>query len=234
MRIAEIAATLALTAQQVEQTLFAARNGLAETLVFGTRLDCEAVRRLSAGPLQRREQRALQRHFRACAECREVVPRRRRALVLVPFLPVDRLRRYVAHALHWSPAAKTGAVAAAAVIAAAAPLAVRELGRGGQRTPRPAPAQRSMAAMTRTAGTGSRRDTPGAARSDLLAARPPGSVLPPSIPDPAGVGLAGTANRPGAPTPAAGTAPAQAPGSAGQGSPAEPPEKPEPVEAASG
>lgn len=234
MRIAEIAGTLALTAQQVEQTLFAARNGLAETLVFGERLDCEAVRRLSAGPLGWREQRALQRHFRACAACREVVPRRRRALVLLPFLPVDWLRRRVAQVMHWSPAAKTGAVAAAAVIAAAPPLAVRELGHGGQRTHGPAPAQRSVAGTAPAAGGGLHRDPPGEARSNSLAARPPGSVVPQSTPDPSGAGIIRATNGTGAPEPAAGTGPPGTAVSAGQGSPVEPSEKPEPVEVESG
>lgn len=145
LRVAEIAASLSLTAQQVEQTLFAARNGLAETLVFGERLDCETVRRLSSGQLEWREQRALQRHLRACPSCREAVPQRRRALVLLPFLPFDWLRRHVAQVVYWSPAAKAGAVAAAVVVAVAPPVAVHELGRGGRPGHEPALARTSVA-----------------------------------------------------------------------------------------
>ncbi len=145
LRVAEIAAALSLTAQQVEQTLFAARNGLAETLVFGERLGCEAVRRLSSGPLEWREQRALQRHLRACPSCREAVPQRRRALVLLPFLPFDWLRQHVSQVVHWSPAAKAGAIAAAAVVAVAPPVAVHELGRGGRPGPEPAVERTSVA-----------------------------------------------------------------------------------------
>jgi RNA polymerase sigma factor (sigma-70 family) len=51
LRIDETAAELSLTTPQVEQALFAARNRLAELLVFGERLSCVSVRRLAAGPL---------------------------------------------------------------------------------------------------------------------------------------------------------------------------------------
>ncbi|RDI73642.1 sigma70-ECF: RNA polymerase sigma factor, sigma-70 family [Gaiella occulta] len=149
LRVAEIAATLSLTAEQVEQTLFAARNGLAETLVFGGRLDCDAVRRLSAGPLEWREQRALQRHLRACAACREVVPRRRVAPVLLPFLPVDWLLRQFARAVHWSPAAKVGAIAATTAVVAAPPLAVRQLAHDSHKA-RQAPRQGPSGGSART------------------------------------------------------------------------------------
>jgi len=40
----EVARRLELTNEQVEQALFAARNRLAEVLVFGERVDCEMVR----------------------------------------------------------------------------------------------------------------------------------------------------------------------------------------------
>jgi len=43
----ETATELGLTASQVEQSLFAARNRLAEQLVFGDRLNCVTVQRLA-------------------------------------------------------------------------------------------------------------------------------------------------------------------------------------------
>ena len=49
LKMSEIAAGLALTVSQVEQALFAARNRLAEHLIFGERLSCDVVRRLAAG-----------------------------------------------------------------------------------------------------------------------------------------------------------------------------------------
>src|SRR5436190_21249403 len=70
LRIAETAAELGLSAAQVEQALFAARNRLAELLVFGERLSCVAVQRLAAGPLDGAERRALKTHVRSCPGCR--------------------------------------------------------------------------------------------------------------------------------------------------------------------
>src|SRR5262249_27006294 len=58
LRIDETARELALSLAQVEQALFAARNRMAEHLVFGDRLNCVAVRRLAAGPLDAQERRA--------------------------------------------------------------------------------------------------------------------------------------------------------------------------------
>ena len=75
LRIDETAAELSLTAAQVEQSLFAARNRLAEHLVFGDRLNCVAVQRLAAGPLDGDERRALN-HF-ARAGCRSAGKRGR-------------------------------------------------------------------------------------------------------------------------------------------------------------
>lgn len=57
LRVAEIAAELDLTTEQVEQALFAARNRLAEQLTFGRRLDCESSR--TANPSRRESPRRL-------------------------------------------------------------------------------------------------------------------------------------------------------------------------------
>jgi RNA polymerase sigma-70 factor (ECF subfamily) len=84
LRIDETAAELGLTAAQVEQSLFAARNRLAEQLVFGDRLNCVTVQRLAAGPLDAPERRALKTHLRTCQECRQAMGLRGRALSLFP------------------------------------------------------------------------------------------------------------------------------------------------------
>lgn len=84
LRIDETAAELGLTAAQVEQSLFAARNRLAEQLVFGDRLNCVTVQRLAAGPLDTSERRALKTHLRTCRECRQTMGLRGRALSLFP------------------------------------------------------------------------------------------------------------------------------------------------------
>lgn len=84
LRIDETAAELGLTAAQVEQSLFAARNRLAEQLVFGDRLNCVTVQRLAAGPLDPAERRALKTHLRTCHECRGTMGLRGRALSFFP------------------------------------------------------------------------------------------------------------------------------------------------------
>src|SRR4051794_1287344 len=73
LRIDETGAELGLTAAQVEQSLFAARNRLAEQLVFGDRLNCVTVQRLATGPLDGSERRALKTHLRSCQECRQTM-----------------------------------------------------------------------------------------------------------------------------------------------------------------
>jgi hypothetical protein len=126
LRIDETAAELGLVATQVEQALFAARNRLAEHLVFGDRLDCVAVRRLSAGPLDRDERRALKTHLRSCGACRTELGVRGRALSALPVLSGDWLRGLAAGlAGGGAPAAaKIGAVVATAGIAAGVPGAM--------------------------------------------------------------------------------------------------------------
>jgi RNA polymerase sigma factor (sigma-70 family) len=116
LRIGEAAGELGLSNAQVEQALFAARNRLAEQLVFGERLSCSAVQRLAAGPLDVRERRALKTHVRSCPACRKQLGVRGVALSLLPFPSFGLLRA--------APLpTKVAAVAAAAVVGAAIPLA---------------------------------------------------------------------------------------------------------------
>jgi RNA polymerase sigma factor (sigma-70 family) len=68
--VGEVAQQLELTNQQVEQALFAARNRLAEVLVFGDRLDCGTVRGLDRSQLTHYERRAVKSHLRSCPSCR--------------------------------------------------------------------------------------------------------------------------------------------------------------------
>ena len=92
LRIDETAAELGLSPSQVEQSLFVARNRLAEHLVFGDRLNCLAVQRLVTGPLDADERRALKTHLRSCSACRTTVGLRGRALELLPAASFDWLR----------------------------------------------------------------------------------------------------------------------------------------------
>lgn len=149
LRIDETAAELGLNASQVEQALFAARNRLAEHLVFGDRLNCVVVQRLAAGPLITEERRALKTHLRSCAGCRRELGLKGRALGLLPAGAFDWLRAlsgWVAGG--GAPAvAKVGAVVATATVAAGVPAVVEQASthRPAHRTPvratgRPAPA----------------------------------------------------------------------------------------------
>ncbi|HUZ82993.1 MAG TPA: sigma-70 family RNA polymerase sigma factor [Gaiellaceae bacterium] len=126
LRIDETAAELGLTVGQVEQSLFAARNRLAEHLVFGDRLNCVAVQRLALGPLDGDERRALKTHLRSCPACRSTLGLRGRALELLPVLPFDWLRGlFGALATAGAPAAaKVGAVVATASFAVGVPVAL--------------------------------------------------------------------------------------------------------------
>ncbi len=122
LRIDETAAELALSAAQVEQSLFAARNRLAEHLVFGDRLTCVSVRRFAAGPLDGEERRALKSHLRSCAGCRSSLGVRGRALGFLPVTSLEWLRGLVAGGS--APvAAKVGAVVATVSFAAGVPSA---------------------------------------------------------------------------------------------------------------
>ena len=127
LRIDETAAELGLTASQVEQSLFAARNRLAEQLVFGDRLDCVTVQRLAGGPLDAPERRALKTHLRSCGECRQAFGLRGRALTLFPSAwGLEWLRGVGAGLVGGGApvAAKVGAIVATATVAAGVPVAV--------------------------------------------------------------------------------------------------------------
>lgn len=125
LRIDETAAELGLSSSQVEQSLFVARNRLAEHLVFGDRLNCVAVQRLALGPLDKDERRALKTHLRSCPPCRSSLGLRGRAIGLVPVASFDWLRGLFAGlATGGAPAAaKVGAVVATATFAAGVPVA---------------------------------------------------------------------------------------------------------------
>lgn len=123
MRIDETAAELGITTLQVEQSLFAARNRLAELLVFGDRLNCVTVRRLAAGPLEGDERRALKTHLHSCTQCRRAVGARARALGWLPTSSLDWLRGLLVGGAG-PAAAKVGAVVASATIAAGVPVVV--------------------------------------------------------------------------------------------------------------
>ena len=136
LRIDETAAELALSPAQVEQALFAARNRLAEHLVFGDRLNCVAVQRLAAGPLDGDERRALRTHLRSCPECRQSVGAAGRPFGFVPADALGWLRALPGLlAGGGAPAAvKVGAVVATATLAGGAPIAY-EINR--EHNPRP-------------------------------------------------------------------------------------------------
>jgi RNA polymerase sigma factor (sigma-70 family) len=126
LRIDETAAELGLSAAQVEQSLFAARNRLAEQLVFGDRLNCVTVQRLAAGPLDGPERRALKTHLRACRECRQTMGLRGRALSVLPSgAGLEWLRGLGAGLLGGAPAAaKVGAIFATATLVGGGTAAV--------------------------------------------------------------------------------------------------------------
>ena len=138
LRIDETATELGLTAAQVEQSLFAARNRLAEQLVFGDRLNCVTVQRLAAGPLDSSERRALKTHLRACQECRQTMGVRGRALTFFPTgAGLEWLRGLGAGLIGGGApvAAKVGAVFATATIVGGGTVAVERAQH--PRAPRP-------------------------------------------------------------------------------------------------
>lgn len=124
LRIDETGRELGLSAAQVEQALFAARNRLAEHLVFGDRLNCVAVQRLATGPLDTHERRALKTHLRSCATCRQSLAASGRAPGVLPFDGLGWIRALPGLlAGGGAPAAvKVGAVVATATLAAGAPI----------------------------------------------------------------------------------------------------------------
>ena len=164
LRIDETAAELSLSATQVEQSLFAARNRLAEHLVFGDRLTCVSVQRLAAGPLDGDERRALKSHLRSCPGCREGLGVRGRALSVLPVTSLDWLRGLVAGSVGGGApvAAKVGAVVATVSFAAGVPAAVESV-----------PAHRLAVPHSLRAPATARKHLPAAkARVPVAAARP--------------------------------------------------------------
>jgi RNA polymerase sigma factor (sigma-70 family) len=123
LKVTEIAAELSLEAPQVEQALFSARNRLAELLVFGERLSCAAARRLSEGPLEWGERKALRSHARSCPACRAALGRRASALGALPALDWLRDLAFAGAGGGGVAAAKVGAVAATATLVAGLPAA---------------------------------------------------------------------------------------------------------------
>ena len=125
LRIDETAAQLSLSATQVEQSLFAARNRMAEHLIFGDRLTCVSVQRLAAGPLDRDERRALKSHLRSCPSCRNGLGLRGRALGAPP-VTLEWLRGILSGALGGGApvVAKVGTAVATVSFAAGVPAAV--------------------------------------------------------------------------------------------------------------
>jgi DNA-directed RNA polymerase specialized sigma24 family protein len=124
LRIDETGRELGLTSAQVEQALFAARNRLAEHLVFGDRLNCLAVQRLATGPLDSHERRALKTHLRSCASCRQALAASGRLSGVLPFDGLGWIRALPGLlAGGGAPAAvKVGAAVATATLAAGAPI----------------------------------------------------------------------------------------------------------------
>ena len=122
LRIDETAAELGLSAPQVEQALFAARNRLSEQLTFGGRLDCVSVRRLGLESLDVRERRALKAHLRSCSACRAEAGLQERASAVGLLAPLFWLRGLAAGLAGSSAAAlKVGAVVATVGVAAGVP-----------------------------------------------------------------------------------------------------------------
>jgi RNA polymerase sigma-70 factor (ECF subfamily) len=121
----EVGARVGLTAVQVEQALFAARNRLAEHLSFGGRVDCDTVRAVAA---EEGDRRPLKAHLRACASCRDMLVKAKVGLVT----SIGAWARQVAE---WTLGggvapitAKVGAIVATTALGAAAtPAAVHAL-----------------------------------------------------------------------------------------------------------
>lgn len=143
LRVAEIAAELALSAQQVEQALFAARNRLAEVLVFGDGVTCDAAQVLADGPLTLFERRALRRHFRTCESCRASEAGAAFGRAGLFSFPLGKLADLLVGA--GAPAAaKVGAVVAAASVAGGAAVAPNLIDHHRRPAVGPEPAQAAV------------------------------------------------------------------------------------------
>lgn len=133
LRIDDIAAELGLSSNQVEQSLFAARNRLAEFLVFGARLDCDTLEGIDVGSLGREGKRALKSHLRSCASCRAGRPGVAAGRVLGALLPAQVFgiaRGWVTALVGGGAtpaAAKIAAAAAVGAVAVSAPVTAPKL-----------------------------------------------------------------------------------------------------------
>jgi RNA polymerase sigma factor (sigma-70 family) len=205
LRIDEIAGELALTVTQVEQSLFAARNRLAEHLVFGERLACATLGNVDIVQLGSVGRRAVKAHLRSCAACRSARPAAaaRASLGLVPVQVLAFLRGVPAAFFGGgsSIAAPAAALTAAGALAVATPVGVPKLAHKLLNRPAAAPAA-APAVETRAPSPPHRRrsaaPTPLVRRApaDRPAVRTQRQALPPAAP-PGGSVLA----PPSAPTP---------------------------------
>lgn len=130
LRIDEIASKLNVTDVQVEQSLFSARNRLAEHLVFGERVGCKTVGSLDAVALGSVGRRAVKAHMRSCPSCRTARPAFAKVSAgLVPVQLLALLRGFLGPIFGGgSSVATTGAaLTAAGAVALAAPVAVPKL-----------------------------------------------------------------------------------------------------------
>lgn len=124
--ITEISERLDLTSNQVEQALFLARNRLSEQLIFGERLSCDRLRALDLTGLTKAHRRAVKSHLRSCPGCRRATAGR----VGFGLSTLGSLLRQAVELLPGGAApvaAKLGAVAATAIMAAGAPVAASSL-----------------------------------------------------------------------------------------------------------
>lgn len=175
LRIAEIAAELSLAAPQVEQALFAARNRLAEELVFGQSLTCDAAQRLLDGPLAAVERKALRHHFRTCDRCRAAGVKVAPGLISLEWLRGRVIDVVVGGAA--PAAAKVGAVVAAASVAGGVTVGPRIVAHEPHRTA-PAPASAVPVADRRPAPTPRPLAAPKPAPRVSIALRQPLRVAP--------------------------------------------------------
>ncbi|HEX6491561.1 MAG TPA: sigma-70 family RNA polymerase sigma factor [Gaiellaceae bacterium] len=180
--VAEIGAALQLTSEQVEQALFAARNRLAEGLVFGRRLDCASVQALDGAVLDLSERRALQAHLRACPCCRSSLELGKKGLGGISPLGLLAWLRDAAAGMLSSGgapvAAKVGVAVASVALAGGGVVAAETVAaqaRESVAADRPTAAARTNEALAAAA-------VPGSARRGMLGLGPVLAVAPASQP----------------------------------------------------
>jgi RNA polymerase sigma-70 factor (ECF subfamily) len=119
----EVSTRVGLTAVQVEQALFAARNRLAEHLSFGGRVDCDTVRSVAS---EEGDRRPLKAHLRACASCRDMLVKAKVGLVTSLGAWARQVAEWTVGGGGLAPlTAKVGAIVATTALGAAAtPAAV--------------------------------------------------------------------------------------------------------------